>query len=204
MDTDPFQIPTAAELRDGLRSDIESLRAEVEHLKNDAALGRHVIDSLRSEICDARRYIDGQDLRSDYRTAGEMRAALDAARDENKRWHDDCIGYVNTLTETRRELDAARADVVRLTAEVEAVTDLAEQRRNRAKQAEFARDTATARASVLEAEVRDARAWHDTDARSTGQMMELATNWDKSRANTDSTHALDAGKFRVGTNGGSE
>jgi hypothetical protein len=30
MDTDPFQIPTAAELRDGLRGDIERLRAALD------------------------------------------------------------------------------------------------------------------------------------------------------------------------------
>jgi len=54
---------------------------------------------------------------------------------------------------------------------------------------------AMSRADVLAAEVRDARAWHDTDARSTGQMMELASNWDKSRAITDSTNALDPAKF---------
>jgi len=56
-------------------------------------------------------------------------------------------------------------------------------------------DRERSRADVLAAEVRDARAWHDTDARSTGQMMELASNWDKSRAITDRTNALDPAKF---------
>lgn len=46
-------------------------------------------------------------------------------------------------------------------------------------------ETLLAQQKVLVAEVEAARAWHDTDARSTGMMMELSTNWDKSRAATD-------------------
>lgn len=46
-------------------------------------------------------------------------------------------------------------------------------------------ETLLAQRAVLVREVEAARAWHDTDARSTGMMMELSTNWDKSRAATD-------------------
>ncbi len=42
-----------------------------------------------------------------------------------------------------------------------------------------------ARAEVLRAEVDAGRAWQDTDARSTGMMMELSSNYTKARAATD-------------------
>ena len=57
---------------------------------------------LRKQLEQARSYIDGQDVRSDYKNVTEMRAALDAAR---------------ALEE------AYRADVVRLTAELQGERD---------------------------------------------------------------------------------
>ena len=59
-------------------------------------------DSLRQQLEQARSYIDGQDVRSDYKNVTEMRAALDAAR--------------------ARE-EAYLADVVRLTAELQGERD---------------------------------------------------------------------------------
>jgi FtsZ-binding cell division protein ZapB len=152
-------------------------------------------------------------------TIESLQVALDATRRDNE--------------QLRAELDAAQADVVRLTTERDDVRKYwqnlrpaliaiawtqydnvafsqrvaadalaigcpASNERMASAVTEAMAATITrerSRADVLAAEVRDARAWHDTDARSTGQMMELSSNLDKSRAITDRTNALDPAKF---------
>lgn len=135
---------------------------------------------------------DVQKLRDDLETA---RAESDRIRAALQREYDHSKNLETSLAASKSREEAYRADVVRLTTEREEWRKINENQSILVMLTEAELTRERSRADVLAAEVRDARAWHDTDARSTGQMMELSSNWDKSRAETDRTHALDPAKF---------
>lgn len=166
-----------------LRASVEALQALLEERR--AYAERLLAENVRltNEAAFMRGFINSEDVRSDYRNVTEMRAALDAARAELEQYRMRLAGALIASEGG----DGQPSDALEYLRTCPTITSVAKLRKALTRE--------RSRADVLEREVRDTRAWHDTDARSTGQMMELSSNWDKSRAETDSTNALDAAKF---------
>jgi chromosome segregation ATPase len=147
------------------------LRCEVEAYKSlyDNACVQVAELRAENERINSRATMDREEIDSMAKRNGEMRAALDAS--------------------TARE-EAYRADVVKLTATVEAL-------RANANDADLELAKAMSRAEVLEAEIAKWRAWCDAED---SVLISEPLLWQgvvNARAHTDSTNALDAGKFRV-------
>jgi hypothetical protein len=157
-------------------------------------------------------------------TLADLRQQLDAARAENKRWHDDCVWYVNTLAKTRCDLDSARREIefMRGFANNPDLNELrdsiaASQAREEAYRADVVRLTAQldasrkacndtdlelakamSRADVLAAEVKAWHAWDDKyfdDAASSGDKQQAENHLDACIVRTVDTNALDPAKF---------
>ena len=134
------------------------------------------IESLRQQLDAARAYIDGQDFRSDFRTAGEMRQALNASQ--------------------AREA-AYRADVVRLTTEREEWRKINENQSILVMLTEAELTRERSRADVLAAEVRAWRYQCVQEQCEGGDVDGADCRLNAAMAATDSTNALDPAKFEV-------
>jgi hypothetical protein len=192
MDTDPFQIPTAAELRDGLRGDITKLREQLEQAQKDNA----AMYTAKAKSIDERdSYRESFEVmaRDNNATFDTINKAIDAA---GITFGDDDT-YAACIGRLASERDAARADVDLLTLQLAYMATLASERKERGEETTRAWDRERARASVLEAEC---KAWRDGRIYMSQFHGICTTDGGKGiMETTDRTHALDAGKFRVGT-----
>jgi predicted nucleic acid-binding Zn-ribbon protein len=194
---DPFSLPTAAELRDGLRGDITKLREQLEQVAMER--GTYMRDA------EVWREAHGQRVKENE----ELRAALDAAwaeRDKYREsWSVTTADNNATFDAINKAIDAAgitfgeddtyAACINRLAAERDAA-------RQALNDTDIELAKAMSRAEVLDEEVKAFRLRYIekcySDAGSVAHTIwytKLAKELEAAMEATDRTHALDPAKF---------